>query len=139
MIDLLIKIPGPQFLLLFLIMAVACISLAWLWANSDGSEDQMMPGPTNLDTVSISVLSGGRNAVIRTVLFDLWNRNLIRLEGEGNSAALEAVASNEKRGTPIHEAVYQFALCEVRQAPQFLRTVISTLKSMPISSRPSES
>lgn len=118
---MLIKIPGPQFLLIFLVLAAACIYLAWHWANGDGSKDLSMPGPHTLDPVSVSYLMGGKNAVIRTVVFDLWNRNLLKIKGERTSAVLEGVSSDENRGTLVHEAIYRFALQGAKQ-PSLLFT-----------------
>lgn len=118
---MLIKIPGPQFLLIFLILAVACIYLAWQWANADGSKEHSMPGPHTLDPVSVSALSGGNNAVIRTVVFDLWNRNLLKIKGEGTSAVLEGVSSDENKGTLVHEVIYRFTLEGAKQ-PSLLFT-----------------
>ena len=111
---MLTKIPGPQFLLIFAALSAASILLSWYWANLDGSRDHKMPGPNTLDPILISALSGGKNAVIRTVIFDLWNRNLIKISGEDASAIIEGVPSSEKRGSAIHESVYQYMLRGVK-------------------------
>lgn len=118
MIQMLTKIPGPQFLIIFALLALVCIYFAWNWANADGSGDYRMPGPNSLDPILISALSGGKNAVIRTVIFDLWNRNLIKISGEDAAAVIEGVPSSEKRRSAIHEAVYQFTLRGTRQPSQ---------------------
>lgn len=118
MIQMLTKIPGPQFLIIFALLAFVCIYFAWYRANADGSGDYRMPGPNGLDPILISALSGGKNAVIRTVIFDLWNRNMIKISGEGPAAVIEGVPSSEKRGSAIHEAVYQFTLRGPRQPSQ---------------------
>jgi hypothetical protein len=89
MLQTLTKIPGPQFLLIFAVLALASILFAWYRANADGSGDYRMPGPSSLDPILISALSGGKNAVIRTVVFDLWNRNMIKISGEEATALIE--------------------------------------------------
>lgn len=118
MLHLLIKIPGPQFLLIFAALAFVTVLLAWYRAYADGSGDHKMPGPKGLDPILISALSGGRNAVIRTVIFDLWNRDLVKITVDGPAAVLEGVPSTEKRGSTIHESVYQFTLKGARRPSQ---------------------
>ncbi len=115
---MLAKIPGPQFLLIFAVLALVSILLAWHWANADDSGDYRMPGPNSLDPILISALSGGKNAVIRTVIFDLWNRNMVKISGEEATAIIEGVPSSEKLGSTIHEAVYRFTLSGTRQPSQ---------------------
>ena len=127
MIQMLTKIPGPQFLLIFAVLAFASILFAWYLANADGSGDYRMPGPNSLDPMLISALSGGKNAVIRTVIFDLWNRNMIKISGEGPAALIEGIPSSEKLGSTIHEAVYQFTLRGTKQPSQlFSDTKLNT-------------
>ena len=61
MIEMLIRIPGPIFLILFIGLALVCIIVGWWWANADGSAEYLLPDLTslNLDAVAIEVLRGG--------------------------------------------------------------------------------
>lgn len=109
LIAALTSIPGPQFLWYFAVFVVICIVAGRKWANRDTSTDYPLPAPGSLDSLAIAALRGGPDAVIHTVVFDLWNRGLIRMSGEGPNVRLEAHPSQESPGGLIHHAVYHAA------------------------------
>jgi len=60
-IEMVIRIPGPIFLILYIGISLVCIIVGWWWANADGSTEYLLPDFTrlNLDAVAIEVLRGG--------------------------------------------------------------------------------
>jgi uncharacterized protein (TIGR04222 family) len=108
MTDMLIQIPGPVFLKIFMGFSGLCIILAWLQAR-DTTTRYRIPEPTDLNAMEIAALRGGKNAAIRTALFALWNREMLRFEGEAKSTRIRSIPSQQPRENEIEEAVYQFA------------------------------
>lgn len=108
MFDLFIQIPGPTFLVLFAGLSAICIFIGWLWVNADGSTQYPLPEPTRFDPLTIAALRGGRNAVIRTAVFTLWNRKLVQFEGEGRNTYIEPTPSDQKPGGEIEAEIYQY-------------------------------
>ncbi len=72
MIQSLIQISGPEFLVYFTGLSLACIVAGRLWSNADGTIHYPLPELTSLDAISVSALRGGWCSVIKTVLFTLW-------------------------------------------------------------------
>lgn len=106
-IDSLASIPGPRFLWYFAVFAMMCIVAARWWASRDASTDYPAPAPGAVDPLAIAALRGGPDAIVHTVVFDLWHRGLIELSGEGSQAAIISHPSGGSPGSPIHQAVCQ--------------------------------
>jgi len=122
MIHYLIKIPGPQFLLLFSFLSLVCIAAAWFLKNAlDGSGKYPMPRPDQLDPVAISALRGGKNEVIRTVIFDLWNQNLIDID----DGTIESIPDQAVQGS-FHKAVYRFTMTPRKSSVLFSDSSLTT-------------
>jgi len=66
----------------------ATIAICWLWVNADGSTKYLLPDLTRLDSIAIAALRGGRELVIRTAVFRLWDRKFIDFTGEGRDAEI---------------------------------------------------
>lgn len=88
LLQMLQQIPGSTFLWYFAGFSVICILLARLWARADGSTQYPLPEPTRFDPIAIAALRGGTNSVIRTIIFSLWDRNLIKIRGNGKDAKI---------------------------------------------------
>lgn len=113
MIDLLIKIPGPQFLLLFIFYIALCIFIAWKVNNNDGSKIYSLPPITGFDGYTIAVLRGDWKTVIETALYGLWKRDLIDLKSVSHmlkGTTIEAVHKSNKNASLnfIEKTIYDF-------------------------------
>jgi hypothetical protein len=105
MIDILIQIPGPIFLVLFLILSAIGILIAWFW--NDDSINRPMPSLTALNPYEIAALRDGRKGVILTALFNLWRREL--LTGTKRRIHRNESSTKQPEGA-IEEMLYQFAM-----------------------------
>ncbi|UCE34111.1 MAG: TIGR04222 domain-containing membrane protein [Deltaproteobacteria bacterium] len=113
-IEKLIKIPGPEFLIYFTALALLCIFVAWYWANADGSTQYPLPKLTQFDPIAIAAFIGGRASVIRTAVFRLWHQNLVEIKsskkswGRRKKPQIESLPSPKRALSPIEEEIYQF-------------------------------
>ena len=115
-------IPWPTFLIYYIGLVIGCIILGWLFVNADGSIAYPLPSLTRFKSSDIAALRGGWAAVIRTVVFSLWRRNLINIEGEGRDAEIESVSSIKSVLSPIEKLIYQHAQTH-RQTSDLLKGV----------------
>ena len=121
MMDMIIRLPGPIFLLYFTLLATLVIVIAWLWVKTDGSIRYPLPEVTCLSPFEIAALRDGCRGVIQMALFNLWNNNLITLTGKGNASQIRRVnSSSHQLENEIEEILYQFASIKRRPADFFL-------------------
>ncbi len=133
MIDILIRIPGPQFLLMFAGLSFFCILAAWWWTDkTEQFQIDLLPSdlrrPSEPSMLSAALLRGKQNAVIRTVLFDLWSRNMIRINGNGAETRVESVPSMDPNiiGGAVHKAIYTSAFVPKKISEVFSDTKLKT-------------
>jgi uncharacterized protein (TIGR04222 family) len=77
-----LHLPGPQFLAFYGIVAVIVLVAAFLlmfFADTTGT-DNLPSVPASPDPIEVAYLSGGVNAVLRTVVYDLRQLGLLTLE-----------------------------------------------------------
>jgi uncharacterized protein (TIGR04222 family) len=103
------QIPWPAFLIYYIGLVIGCIILGWLFVNADGSTAYPLPNLTRFKPLDIAALRGGWTAVIRTVVFSLWRRNLINIEGEKRDTEIESVSSKKSVLSPVEKLIYQSA------------------------------
>jgi uncharacterized protein (TIGR04222 family) len=118
MIDILINIPAPIYLLLFAIIILTCYFLGWFIINIDGSLKYPLPEINTLNPYQIAALRGGRKAVIRTVIVSLWNRKLLRLESlnanidtssnYGDKVEFQSVPSQYLKPISYEQAIHDY-------------------------------
>jgi uncharacterized protein (TIGR04222 family) len=79
-------LPGPQFLIVYGVAAVAVIAAAYgiirLLDRTDRRKPPRVPG--TFDPYEMAYLCGGTNAVIRTVLYALYLRGLVLAADSGD-------------------------------------------------------
>ncbi len=85
-------LPGPQFLAFYGIVAVIVLVTAFLlmfFADATGT-DNLPSVPASPDPIEVAYLSGGVNAVLRTVVYDLRQLGLLTLEKDNRLVATGA-------------------------------------------------
>lgn len=105
-IDFLISIPGPSFLFFFTLFIIFSLFVAWVWGPDDSNRFKL-PKLTRFDCFSVAALNGPAS-VIRTAIFNLWSRNLIKLHREGKNSTLSANGSGKETYHPIEAEVLHF-------------------------------
>jgi uncharacterized protein (TIGR04222 family) len=107
MIDMLIQIPGPIFLIEFIIFSTICIWVAWLWNHEVSTH---LPSLTSLNPFEIAALREGHKGIIQAALFNLWHQKLLITSGIGKSVQIQKndALTLQSEGK-IEEIIYQFA------------------------------
>lgn len=105
----LIAISGPTYLGIFIVVAIFSLIFAWVWVNIDDTRSYQRPDINKFDYVSIAALRGGINAVIRAVLVDLWNKDLIKINPDTKPPTIQNVHSERQITNPIEKKVYDYA------------------------------
>ncbi len=76
-------IDGPTFLWIYGAIAAAGICLLFWWKSKhDDSLNYKMPDPEGFDSTYMAVFRGGWLAAIRTMMFDLWQKEVILINGD---------------------------------------------------------
>lgn len=121
MMDMIIQLPGPIFLVYFTLLSTFCILIGWLWVKTDGSIRYPLPNVDSLNPFEIAALREGYRGVIQIALFNLWKNNLITLTGKGNALQIRRISSSSHQPeNEIEEILYQFASIKRRPADFFL-------------------
>ncbi len=121
MIDMIIQLPGPIFLVYFTFLSTFCITIGWLWIRADSSIRYPLPEVTCLNPFEIAALRDGYRGVIQIALFNLWNSNLITSTGKGNALQIRRInSSSHQPENEIEEILYQFASIKRKPADFFL-------------------
>ena len=96
MLDPLIAIPGPLFLLLFWVLSIAVILIVRYHMEGGSLPLDRLPDPAQLRPQTLAALRGGANAVIRTATFKLWRAGALMLMETGRTSALQTSAEAQK-------------------------------------------
>ena len=94
-----LHLPGPQFLAFYEIVAVVVLvaaSLLMFFADTTGT-DNLPSVPASPDPIEVAYLSGGVNAVLRTVVYDLRQLGLLTLEKDNRLVAAGAAPTTLTR------------------------------------------
>ncbi len=106
MFEFLIHIPATTYLLMYGVGALALLVVGW-YATLDDSVRFKEPAPTKFDAISIASLIG-RPHVIRTAMFGLWSRNLVRFEGDDSNPTVIATAGPEAGANKVEKRLLGF-------------------------------
>lgn len=82
LLNFIIKIPGPFFLIIFSVFSIITILFAYFLNRKDGTEKLPLPPPEKLDIFSIAVLTGDWMHVLRTAVFSLYEKKIINIKKE---------------------------------------------------------
>ena len=122
MLDLLIRVPGPDFLLYFAQLAALAILLGWIWIRRDGTGSLPVPGPTRLDARALAALRGGRQGLLHLALLRLWEAGLIKARGGADGKdQLVANACQPLPTDPIETLVYRFSAARERAPGDYFK------------------
>ena len=126
MIEIIRQVPGPLFLLYYAAYAAACMVVGRILLSADGTLNYPMPDLTRFDPLSLSFLRGGRAAVIRTAVFDLWHKGLVTIGGTGADVTLgqarvgnKELSAKMKNVKPVARLIYQFLEVKRKSADLF--------------------
>ncbi|WP_417908665.1 TIGR04222 domain-containing membrane protein [Candidatus Electronema sp. PJ] len=109
MINFLVRIPGPVFLLYFLIFSIVCIILARLVLKQlEGADKLTLPPVSHFKPSAYAYLRGGLPEVIRTAMFSLWQKRVVVLSGNGSDAVVQCSNFSEPLPDPVEATVYAF-------------------------------
>ena len=106
MFEFLVHIPGKTYLAIYAAVALAAIAIGW-YTTLDSSSGFREPAPTKFDAISIACLIGLPH-VIRTVIFGLWSRNMVRFEGDDKNPTLIATVGTEQGRNRIEKRLLEF-------------------------------
>ena len=88
MLESLIAIKGPDFLIDFWTVCVIWVMVLWAWMYQ--MDDTLKyPAPAELDVYEVAWLRDGNDGVIHTALFRLWHQGLIHIDGQQRLARVE--------------------------------------------------
>lgn len=109
MFDFIVEIPGPFFLLIFSLISGTIITFAKLWVKSfDKSNYYRFPSVDQFNYIDIATLIGGRNAVIRTVLFNMYNKKAIDITGKGRRTLIGKTFKHFTFENNIESEIYNY-------------------------------
>lgn len=129
MLDLLIQIPEPMFLIYFNLFSMSCIVMGWLRINFDGSTQYQLPELTTLTPFEMAALQPDeRTRIIHIALSNLWHRQLITTSGEGREIQIES-SSSEPPSNKIEKLIFNFINQQARTPAEFFEntTLLSQL------------
>lgn len=121
MLDWFISIKGSDFLIYFWTFSIVAIFIGrWLMSRADESKHFAMPSPTQLNPYEIAALREERKGVIHTALFNLWNADLIKVEGKNQDAEVKITSKNNLVPKNTFEAmIYNFIAEQPRNPKEF--------------------
>ncbi|MHC4580514.1 MAG: TIGR04222 domain-containing membrane protein [Planctomycetota bacterium] len=104
-VEMLRRIPGPTFLLVFIGLSAVCTAGSWIWINADGTGSCPLPDLARFDPFAIAALRGGPAAVIQTAAFSLRDRKMIEIDND----ELEVAGAPARKVllSPFERTVYQ--------------------------------
>lgn len=106
MFEYLIHIPGKTYLAIYAALALTSIAMGW-FTTLDDSTRYKEPSPTKFDAITIACLIGLPH-VIRTVIFGLWSRNMVRFEGDERNPTVIATVGPEQGQNNIEKRLLHF-------------------------------
>ncbi|WP_075589700.1 TIGR04222 domain-containing membrane protein [Labilibacter marinus] len=123
-IETLINMPGPWFLLWFGLYAIAIIlAVSSLIKNNDPTSKLEIPEPTSLDALDIAILRKGVRGAIVHSIFNLWRKKVIQINGKFLS--MQTINPNAKGLNKVEEAI-----CKLSEKPLLFKNILQK-KTMP--------
>ena len=100
-------ISGPIFLFILTIYTIILNTIAkFVLSYMDKSKHSKMPEFENLNKYEIAVLRGGKNALILTIIFDLYYRKNISLKRKRKQITISQGENTQKPENPLEKLMY---------------------------------
>jgi uncharacterized protein (TIGR04222 family) len=129
MIDKLISIPGPLFLLYYSIFSAIVILLVKKLVNKD-TDNSRLPEPTSLSPLDIALLSRGLKGVISSAVFNLWRLKAIQITKEGDSIVLKQNSLKNKNISEVEKAIYDYSIKPKKYNQLLSQTSLRSFKNL---------
>lgn len=117
MIEFLISIPGPVFLLIYIVVATVTILSCRYFLANDQTKYMEIPEPTKLDPLEVALLRGGVKSAITTSIFHLWQKGSVDISEN------KRIVTVRQKGKSINKDELnklEFAIFEYIKAPRAL-------------------
>lgn len=108
MIEKLISIPGPDFLIIYSVYAGIIIFLIKVIAKQDYTSSKDIPEVTKLEPLDLALLRNGIKGAINTSLYNLVKKGALKITSHKKSVRLTQKNGNVKFN-PLEKALFKFA------------------------------
>ncbi len=128
MIDNLINIPGPIFLIVYLIYGVIVILISKVYVAKDYSLKYEMPEPTKLDPIDIAILKNGVRGAMIISIFNLWRLKAVDISLNKKSVVLKKRIVKTSKLNLLEKTIYGYIQQPKFYRHLFKRTSIKTIE-----------
>jgi len=108
MIEKLISIPGPIFLIIYTVYSVIVIYLIKVFVSRDSSLKFEIPDPTKLTPLDVGLLKNGLKGAIITSVFSLWRQKAIDISSNKNRVILKRKEAEILEFNKLESTLYQY-------------------------------
>lgn len=119
MVDQLISIPGPQFLLYFALYSAGLIVLARFLMMRDYTSGFEVPEPTMVSPSEIAYLNEGSRGVVLTSVFNLWRNKAVEIDLHKKPYFIKQSGNGCPDPTQVEKLIYNFL-----EKPRLLRHLL---------------
>lgn len=127
MINDLINIPGPIFLIVFSVYAVGIILIFKRYVNKDYSLNYEVPEPTKLEPIDIAILKNGVKGAITTSIFNLWRLKGVDISKNKNSIVLKQKPTDTSKFNKLEKTIYKYILSPKFYRQLYMKTSVKTI------------
>jgi uncharacterized protein (TIGR04222 family) len=117
------QVSGPAFLIIYLLVGTTITFLTWFWVRADGTQGQPLPRPMADDPLAISYLCGGLRACKRTMVFSLFEHQMLKIQSQNPQnqwdIALKTEGEIRKDQSPAEVRTFNYFLTERRLKDYF--------------------
>lgn len=119
MLEYLVQIPGPTFLLYYAIFAFTILLLIYLYSQNDYTRSTKLPEPTSLTPIDIAILRKGIRGALNYSLLSLYWKKAIEVTPfvSSKSILIEQLPCEEAKLNNIEHVLYQY----VNDKPKYHR------------------
>lgn len=127
MIEELVKIPGPTFLLYFILYSGAVILLSRWFVIRDITSKYDMPEPTTLTPLDISILKNGVPGAILATIYSLSQKKLIKVSKNQHGVFIKKSNSKTISSEPLEQLFLNYVGKSTRYSSFFRKTSKKTV------------
>ncbi|MFZ4398666.1 MAG: TIGR04222 domain-containing membrane protein [Bacteroidales bacterium] len=108
MTDFIQQIPGPIFLLLYILYAAVIIILAKYLKDRDATFNLEIPETTSISAIDTALLNKGIKGAIICCIFDLWQKKMIDISKQGKSTFIKKRSDEYNIQNPLETAIFNY-------------------------------